>query len=168
MAVELVEEGEDVISASAPATGGIIDRISQKTRLVFSRDPKYSSKISSSSAQTSISFAAITLSEQLKAKVILAETITGSTALSISSLRPSAPIIISSPNQKVCNQCSIVWGGKPFLVSKGKHSPGSTSAILKKLKERGSIKSGDWVVEAHGQNRGVAGGTDTVRLLEVI
>ena len=168
MAVELVEEGEDVISASAPASGGIIDRISQKTRLVFSRDPKSSSKISSSSAQTSISFAAITLSEQLKAKVILAETITGSTALSISSLRPSAPIIISSPNQKVCNQCSIVWGGKPFLVSKGKHSPGSTSAILKKLKERGSIKAGDWVVEAHGQNRGVAGGTDTVRLLEVI
>lgn len=169
MAVELVEEAEDVISASEPAgsNNNLIDRISQKTRLVFSRQPKSTSKISSSAAQTSISFAAITLAEQLKAKLILAETLTGSTALSIASLRPSAPIIISSPDQKVCNQCSIVWGGKPFLVAKGKHSPGSTSAMLKKLKDRGSIKKGDWVVEAHGQNRDVAGGTDTVRLLEV-
>lgn len=168
MAVELVEEAEDVISASAPAEGNnLMDRISQKTRLVFSRQPKPASKISSAAAQTSISFAAITLSEQLKAKVILAETLTGSTALSIASLRPSAPIVITSPDAKVCNQCSILWGGKPFLVSKGKHSPGSTSAILKKLKDRGTIKPGDWVVEAHGRNRDVAGGTDTVRLLEV-
>lgn len=168
MAVELVEDAEDVINATSPAGDeGFMDRISQKTRLVFSRQPKQGTKLSSAAAQTSISFAAITLSEQLGAKLILAETLTGSTALSISSLRPSAPIIISSPDQKVCNQCSIVWGGKPFLVSRGKHSPGSTSSILRKLKQRGSITTGDWVVEAHGQNRGVAGGTDTVRLLEV-
>lgn len=169
MAVELIEEAEDVISASEPAgsNNNLIERISQKTRLVFSRQPKIGSKISSSAAQTSISLAAITLAEQLKAKLIIAETLTGSTALSIASLRPSAPIIISSPDQKVCNQCAIVWGGKPFLVAKGKRSSASTSAIFKKLKERGSIKKGDWVVEALGQNRGVAGGTDTVRLLEV-
>ena len=122
------------------------------------------SKILSLEAQTSVSFAALTLAEQLSAKFILAETLTGSTALSIASLRPSAPIIIASPDNKVCNQCSIVWGGKTFLVSK---SRSNTAAILKKLKGRGSIKKGDWVVEAFGQNRGVAGGTDTVRLLEV-
>lgn len=167
MAIEMIEDAEEVITSPIEEDTGLIERLSQKTKLVFARQPKPKSKISSSVAQTSISFAAITLAEQLKAKVILAETLTGSTALSIASLRPSSPIIITSPDEKVCNQCSIVWGGKPFLVSKGKHSTVSTSTVLKKLKSRGSVQVGDWVVEAHGQNRDVAGGTDTVRLLEV-
>jgi len=164
MSVELIEEAEDVISAPLQSNNSLLDRLGQKTRLVFSKQPVQTGKISSTTAQTSVSFAAITLAEQVKAKLILAETSTGSTAMSISSLRPSAPIIIISPNQKVCNQCSIVWGGKTFLSPKAKSY---TSPILKKLKDRQSISKGDWVVEAFGQNRGVAGGTDTVRLLEV-
>lgn len=164
MAVELVAEAEDVISAPLQNKSNFLDRISQKTKLVFSREPVLRSKISSSIAQTSISFAAITLAEQLNAKVIIAETLTGSTALSIASLRPSAPIIIASPSQRVCNQCSILWGGKPFLSPKDKSA---ANFVIKKLKIRSGIESGDWIVVAHGQNRGVAGGTDTVRLMEV-
>lgn len=167
MSVELIEDTIDITGSTIEEGTGLLERISQKTKLVFSRQPDQDTKISSMAAQTSISFAAITLSEQLKAKVILAGTATGSTALSIASLRPSAPIIITSSDTKVCNQCSIVWGGKPFLVSKGKHSSAGTSAILKKLKARGTIAKGDWVVEAYGQNSRVAGGTDTVRLIEV-
>ena len=164
MAVAMTEESEGAVEADIGQDASLLGRLGQKTRLVFSRQPMEQSKILSLEAQTSVSFAALTLAEQLGAKFILAETLTGSTALSIASLRPSAPIIIASPDNKVCNQCSIVWGGKTFLVSK---SRSNTVAILKKLKDRGSIKKGDWVVEAFGQNRGVAGGTDTVRLLEV-
>lgn len=164
MSVELIEESEDMLSTSAQPDNSLLDRIGQKTKLVFARQPVQTGKISSVTAQTSVSFAAITLAEQVKAKLILAETVTGSTALSISSLRPTAPIIIISPSQKVCNQCSLVWGGKTFLSPRAKSY---TSPILKKLKDRQSVIKGDWIVEAFGQNRGVAGGTDTVRLLEV-
>lgn len=149
---------------------GLLERLTQKTRLMFSAQSKpkrKSSGVSSAVAQTSISFAAITLSEQLGAKVILAETRTGSTALSIASLRPGAPMIIISPDQKVCNQCAIVWGGKPYLVARGKHSDIGTLAIIRKLKGRGTVKKGDWVVQAYGQNGGISGGTDTIRLMEV-
>jgi pyruvate kinase len=164
MAVEMTEADDNIVSVHEDADKGLINKLGQKTRLVFSRQPKISSKISSTAAQTSISFAAITLAEQVRAKVILAETLTGSTAVSISSLRPSAPIIIASSNHKVCNQCSILWGGKTFLVSKSKNRK---ATIIKKLKARNAISKGDWVVEAFGQNHEVAGGTDTVRLLEV-
>ncbi len=165
VAVELSQDDENIVSVNEVGDDGLMNKLGQKTRLVFSRQPKLSPNISSTSAQASISFAAITLADQLKAKVILAETLTGSTALSISSLRPNCPIIIASPDPKVCNQCSIVWGGKTFLVSKGKDRK---SIIINKLKKRKSIAAGDWVVEAFGQNRDVAGGTDTIRLLEVV
>ena len=165
VAVELSQDDQDIVSVNEVGNDKIINKLGQKTRLVFSRQPKLSPNISSTAAQTSISFAAITLADQLNAKLILAETLTGSTALSLASLRPNCPIIIASPDPKVCNQCSIVWGGKTFLVSKSKERK---SVIINKLKKRKSIESGDWVVEAFGQNRDVAGGTDTVRLLEVV
>jgi pyruvate kinase len=122
------------------------------------------SKLSDSDVQTSVSLSAITLAEQVGAKVILAETLTGSTACSIAALRPPMPIIIASPNERVCNQMSIVWGGKPFLV---KNKDDVSKKIISELKKRGNIKAGDWVVQAFGKTRGVAGGTDTVRLIEV-
>jgi pyruvate kinase len=121
-------------------------------------------KIASDEAQISVSLAAITLAQQVGAKIILAETLTGSTALSIASLRPPMPIIIASPSQRVCNQMSIVWGGKSYLVSKKQHI---SSGIIKKLKVKKSLLDGDWVVQAFGRNHSVGGGTDTVRLIEV-
>jgi pyruvate kinase len=108
--------------------------------------------------------AATTLAGQLHAKIILAETLTGSTALSVSSLRPNAPIAIASPDLKVCNQMAIVWGGKPFLVTGKKNI---SEKVIKILKNRGTVRRGDWIVAAYGKNRDVAGGTDTIRLLEV-
>lgn len=123
-----------------------------------------SGKIASDEAQTSVSLAAITLAQQVGAKIILAETLTGSTALSIASLRPPMPIIIASPSQRVCNQMSIVWGGKSYLVSKKQHI---SSGIIKKLKVKKSLLDGEWVVQAFGRNHSVGGGTDTVRLIEV-
>lgn len=165
MAVELIEESEDAVAIPENSKSeGLLSRMGQKTRLVFSREPVVSGKITSNSAQTSVSFAAITLAEQVRAKIIIAETMTGSTALSIASLRPSAPLVVLSPNQKVCNQCSILWGSKAFLTKRTKDY---TASIIRQLKQRSGVKEGDWVVEAFGKYRGVAGGTDTVRLLEV-
>ncbi len=121
-------------------------------------------KIASADAQTSVSLAAITLAEQVGAKLILAETLTGSTALSIASLRPPMPMIIASPDKKVCNQMALVWGGKPYLVPKKHHISGG---IIKKLITKKNLRHGDWVVLAFGTHSSVVGGTDTVRLVEV-
>ncbi len=121
-------------------------------------------KIATTDAQTSVSMAAITLAKQVGAKLILAETLTGSTALSIASLMPPTPVIIASPNKTVCNQMAIVWGGKPYLVSQKQNV---SAGIVKKLVSKKNLSQGDWVVQVFGTHSSVVGGTDTVRLLEV-
>jgi pyruvate kinase len=163
MAVEMTTEPEEN-EIELEGSSSLVDKISQKTKLIFTREIPNPGKISSDVAQKSISLSAITLSEQLHAKLILAETLTGSTALSLASLRPSAPIIIASPNPEVCNQLAILWGGKPFLVGKKQHG---YDVAIKKMKDRGAVKAGDFVVTAYGKQHNVAGGTDTIRLIEV-
>lgn len=121
-------------------------------------------KTATTDAQTSVSMAAITLAKQVGAKLILAETLTGSTALSIASLMPPTPVIIASPNKSVCNQMAIVWGGKPYLVSQKQNV---SAGIVKKLVGKKNLSQGDWVVQVFGTHSSVVGGTDTVRLLEV-
>jgi len=111
-----------------------------------------------------VSLAAITLANHVGAKLILAETLTGSTARSISSMRPNAAIVMASPDERTCNQCSIFWGGKSFLVPRERLiSP----AVVKHFQKKGALQAGDLVVSAFGTHAGKSGKTDTVRLIEV-
>lgn len=160
--IDLLPEGEDSLGQDPIETVGLMQRVVTKTRRIFSQAEP--GRIADQDAQTSVSLAAITLAEQLKVELILTETMTGSTALSVASLRPTAPIIMASPNKHVCNQLAIVWGGKPFLVAS---MSGAENPVMKKMTAKGHLKKGDLVVAAFGRHRGVAGGTDTIRLLEV-
>jgi len=113
-------------------------------------------------AQDAVAMAALTLANHVGAKLILAETLTGTTAQAISSLRPDAAIIMASPDLHVCNQLSIVWGSKPFKVPRRRYVQ---TSLLNGLLRRGALKTGDYVVSAFGTHAGKAGATDTVRLL---
>ncbi len=143
-----------------------LQKIHDTTRIVFEQHQTESNRKARDGDRiaASVSLAAITLAEQIPAKLIVAETLTGHTAYSISSLRPSAPIIMASPDRHVCNKLSIVWGGKPTLVPK---QQAISELILDEYKKRGSIRKGDYVVSAFGKHHSVAGGTDTVRILKV-
>lgn len=142
---------------------GVVKRMVTSSRKVLSK-PITAGKLAKADTQTSVSLAAITLAEQVGAKLIIAETLTGSTALSIAALRPPMPMIIASPDSKVCNQMALVWGGKPYLVARKQHV---SAGIIKKLLKRKVIAPGDWVVLAFGTHASVVGGTDSVRLIEV-
>ena len=69
---------------------------------------------------------------------------------------------MASPDERVCNQIAIVWGGKSFQVPKGRliHAE-----VLAEFRKRGALDAGDVVVSAFGTHVGVAGKTDTVRLV---
>jgi pyruvate kinase len=155
---------ETAIGSYPVETVAQMKRIIKRTEDFLIRGKKQVSISADKGTQTAISTAAVTLAEQLRAKVIIAESATGSTALNIASLRPTQPIIMVTHDKNVCNQLAIVWGGKPFFAGKTEQA---SKSVMAKLKKQGSIKKGDMLVTAYGRNPGVAGGTDTVRLLEV-
>jgi pyruvate kinase len=108
-----------------------------------------------------ISAAAVLLARQLPAKILIAETATGQTALNISSLRPSVPVIMVTNNSRVYQQLAIVWGGKSYLQS----APAdATKHVIELLKAAGNVKAGDSLVIASGNQPGVTGGTNTVSI----
>lgn len=157
--------GETATGAYPVETVRMMKRIILSTEAYLAENNQFGTAHQLTAAHTSqdaVSLAAITLANHLSAKLILAETLTGSTARSISSLRPNAAIIMASPDERVCNQLSIVWGGKAFQVPPGRliHAE-----VLAAYRKRGALSSGDLVVSAFGTHAGLAGKTDTVRLL---
>ncbi|MBM4331826.1 MAG: pyruvate kinase [Deltaproteobacteria bacterium] len=56
--------------------------------------------------------AAVQAAERLPARVIVAFTQSGTTALFVSKYRPSTPIIAFTPHEEVCRRMSLYWGAR--------------------------------------------------------
>lgn len=111
--------------------------------------------------QAAISSAIITVAEKLKAKAIVAETLTGSTALHIASQRPATPLIAVTSNVITAQQLAIVYGVKSYVRPVDKLAASKLTDWLQK--EHLLIKD-DVVVTASGKFPGVAGVTDTIKV----
>lgn len=116
------------------------------------------------SIQGSISSAIITLSHQVGARAIVAQTKSGATALNISSRRPTMPLIVISSDKYVVNQMSILYGAMSFW----RPATSTTSQKLTAwLYENRVFKKGDTIVSASGRQPGMSGGTDTIKVRKI-
>lgn len=113
------------------------------------------------SRQSAISSAIMTLAHQIRAKTIIAETMSGRTARSLAAHRPSMPIMMVTNSQRVANQLAIVYGGHVFYR---KSSRTASEKLTIWLKSHKAIRDGDIVVIASGQHPGIVGGTDTIKV----
>lgn len=111
--------------------------------------------------QDSIATAVIQLAKQTGAAAIVANTKTGATALSISSLRPSVPIAIVTADKKISQQLSLVYGSKSYRRREGKNA---TSLLTDFMLEEKVLAKGDIIVSASGQQPGISGATDTIKV----
>lgn len=88
-------------------------------------------------------FGAAKLSERVGARAILGNTVSGYTAFKLSSYRPHARIYIFTPNKKLLNKMSLVWGVQAYYYD----SEESTDQTFKDheniLKANGEIEEGD-------------------------
>lgn len=108
-----------------------------------------------------ISEAAVGLSDQLKADAIIAETRSGATAHHIAAYRPLRPIISVTSDRRVAQQLTLLYANKSFLRPDGEKAGLS---LAHGLVETGFLHSGSTVVLVSGQQPGVKGGTDTIRI----
>lgn len=121
----------------------------------------YFKEYGTSDRQSAISSAVISLAEQLEAKAIVAETLTGATAQQIAAHRSQVPIIAVTSDRLTAHQLALVYGTKSYVRPVDKFAASKLTDWLRKSK---LFSKGDMVVTASGKYPGVVGTTDTIKV----
>jgi pyruvate kinase len=93
-----------------------------------------------------ICYNAAKIADQIDAAAILTMTFSGYTALKIAGHRPKTKIIVFTANRQIMNQMSLVWGVEAFFYDKMESTYQSFKDIKAILKESGTVKEGDLIV----------------------
>jgi len=115
-----------------------------------------------------IAMAAMITANNLPVQAIIALTESGSTAQWLSRVRSPVPIVALSPNRASLRKMRLFQHVQPLFFAPGDHSPAEiTRLALERVQQAGLIASGDRVLFTLGDEMGVLGGTNTLKILTV-
>ena len=113
---------------------------------------------------SAIAHAAATSADELNARVIIAFTESGTTALRCSKARPRVPVIAASPHPEVLRKTALYAGVIPLLVSPGKDTDQMVSNATEAALRSGLVRQGDRVVIVAGVPVGRPGQTNLMKV----
>jgi len=113
---------------------------------------------------SAIAHAAASSADELGARVIIAFTESGTTALRCSKARPKVPIIAASPHPEVLRRTALYSGVIPLLVSPGRDTDQMVSNATSAALEGGFVRRGDRVVIVAGVPVGRPGQTNLLKV----
>jgi pyruvate kinase len=115
--------------------------------------------------ESAVASAVCKTARNLDARIIVAQTISGTTARLISMYRPQTRVIAVTPLESTFRKLSLVWGVETILV------PGMEEDFLETVKKtekellyRGLAKRGDLIVISAGIPAAQAGGTNLLKV----
>jgi pyruvate kinase len=115
-----------------------------------------------------VAMATMVTVHNLPVKAIIALTESGSTAQWLSRVRSPVPIIALSPNRASLRKMRLFQHVRPLLfVPENSPTPSQARAALEHARRAGLIESGDRVLMTLGDEQGVMGGTNTMKILTV-
>ena len=111
-----------------------------------------------------IGHATCTIASDLNAKCIVAISKSGFTANMVSKHRPSSPILVLTPDEKVQRQLNIVWNCSPKLINLENLNTGDLFENTAEFtKTTNFAKQGDVIVISAGTPVGISGTTNTLK-----
>ncbi len=113
---------------------------------------------------SAIAHAAASTAAELQAKVIIAFTESGTTALRCSKARPPVPVIAASPHQEVLRRTALYSGVVPLMVQPGSDTDQMISNATAAAVEAGMVRAGDRVVVVAGVPVGRPGQTNLLKV----
>ena len=113
---------------------------------------------------SAIAHAAANAADELGARLIIAFTESGTTALRCSKARPRVPVIAASPHPEVLRKTALYSGVIPLLVSPGSDTDQMVSNATSAARLSGLVRSGDLVVVVAGVPVGLAGQTNLIKV----
>ncbi|HET7421417.1 MAG TPA: pyruvate kinase [Candidatus Dormibacteraeota bacterium] len=113
---------------------------------------------------SAIAHAAAATATELGAKVIIAFTESGTTALRVSKARPSMPVIAASPHAEVLRRTALYSGVVPLLVRQGTDTDDMIALASQAALGSGMVRPGDRVVVVAGVPVGRTGQTNLLKV----
>ncbi|MCI8659654.1 MAG: pyruvate kinase [Lachnospiraceae bacterium] len=119
-----------------------------------------------------VCYSSVSTAHSLKARVIVAPSITGYTTRLLSKWRPSVQVVGLSPSAVAVRQMQLYWGVRPFQAKRAESTDVLIESSLDLLKEKGVIDDGDVVVVTAGVVNRIsrnkpATHTNIMRIIEV-
>ncbi len=170
-----VLDGADAVMLSGETAKGVypVQAVETMARIIFRTEkeirvwqrPSSLPPVASQTVPDAVSHAAVTIADQMQAKVILSLTKSGSTARMVSKYRPSCPITGVTADPKTWRELALIWGVFPILTGKTHEDEREMveSGLMATLAE-GLVSEGDIVVVTSGIPTGIAGTTDMVKV----
>lgn len=165
-------DGTDAVMLSGETASGkypveavqTMARIASKSETVVKFNVRAKGVLTQPTITDAISHASFSIAGDLKAAAIITPTTSGSTAKMVSKYRPKAPIVASTPSDKVKRKLCLVWGVHSVLVPKTTGTDEMVGkAVSAALKEH-LIKCGDLVVVTAGVPAGNPGTTNLIKV----
>ena len=115
-----------------------------------------------------IGAAAASASAETGASAIVAFSESGTTGRLLSKQRPSARIIAFTPTESIRRRMALYWGVIPFTISRIVQTDERVLQVERRLKEEKLVATGDRIVIVSGAPLGQPGGTNFLKLHEVM
>ena len=111
-----------------------------------------------------VAHAAVEMAADLSAAVIVAPTVSGSTARHISRFRPPCPIVAVTPSPFVQRELVLLWGVYPLLSERAATTDEVISDAVAVARTHGYAREGDIVVVTGGSVEQGMGATNLIKL----
>jgi pyruvate kinase len=164
-------DGTDAIMLSGETAVGKypIESVETMVRIATETEPYARlGPVSLGSAVHSISeavcYAATDTANMLRASAIIAPTLTGSTARTLSRFRSPSPIIAITPNPAVQHKLALFWGVYPLISRRAPDTDTVIEEAVKTATEAGLVHEGETVIITAGTGGHAAGDTDLIKV----
>lgn len=107
------------------------------------------------------------LAEEVKAKLILAASLSGETGRLISHVRPELPILVATGTDRVKRQLNLSWGVKPFILIPCTSIEELIERSIAYIKKNKLAKNGERMIVVAGEPVGQAGNVNLVEVREI-
>jgi pyruvate kinase len=116
-----------------------------------------------------VAMATMYTANHLQVKAIVALTESGSTALWMSRIRSGIPIYAFTRNERTRRRVALFRGVYPIPFDVVHTKPETVfSSACRELLNRELVQPGDLAIFTEGMKTGVSGGTNTMKILQVI
>lgn len=107
------------------------------------------------------------LADEVRAKLILAASLTGATARLISRYRPELPVIVATNSDRVAAQLNLVWGLVPFHAPSSQVLPQLLECSKSYIQEHNLAEAGDSLIAIEGGAKGNSGTIQKIELMRL-